>query len=61
MPSKSHVYEFEQAYIVSEDTRKMVLELCKMLIERAGPDSMITRHMAQRAEKICERLGAGNV
>lgn len=45
---------------IDDQTRKMVLGLCKLIIDNAGPDSMITRHMAQVAEKICNNLEAGN-
>ena len=44
---------------LDSDTRKMALELCRLIIDKAGPDSMITRAMAQKAEKISERLEAG--
>lgn len=33
MPSKSHVYEFEQSYIVGEDTCKMVLDLLDKILK----------------------------
>lgn len=45
---------------IDDETKRMVLELCRLIIDKAGPDSMITRHMAQVAEKICEKLEAGN-
>lgn len=44
---------------IDDETKRMVLELCRLIIDKAGPDSMITRAMAQKAEKISERLEAG--
>lgn len=32
---------------IDAETRKMALELCRLIIDKAGPDSMITRAMAQ--------------
>lgn len=44
---------------IDDETKRMALELCRLIIDKAGPDSMITRAMAQKAEKISERLEAG--
>lgn len=44
---------------IDDETKRMVLDLCRLIIDKAGPDSMITRAMAQKAEKISERLEAG--
>lgn len=44
---------------IPTELKTKVLELCRLIIDKAGPDSMITRAMAQKAEKISERLEAG--
>lgn len=51
--------KYLQKSAIDDETRMMVLELCKLLIANVGPDSMITRHMAQVSEKIIKRLEAG--
>lgn len=45
-------------YSIDAETRALVLELCRLTIDNAGPNSMITRAMAQKAEKLKKLLGA---
>lgn len=52
-------HQLGNAPALDAETRKLVRELCRLIIDNAGLDSMITRAMAQKAEKISERLEAG--
>ena len=50
MPSKNHVYEFEHGYILDEETKRMVLELCRNVMQNVASWSL-----ADDAEAILER------